>query len=82
MKKAIPDSLKAMMGAETKKALPDSTKKGQAIPVPKSPADTSDDRAIVKFPKPDSTKVKFNLNPILRKQESEPDTLSKKGKEK
>lgn len=82
LKKAIPDSLKAMIGAETKKALPDSTKKGQAISVPKSPADTSDERAIVKFPKPDSAKVKLDLNPILRKPDSEPDTLSKKGKAK
>ena len=82
LKKAIPDSLKAMMGAETKKAPMDSTKKGQAISVPKSPADTSDERAIVKFPKPDSTKVKLDLNPILRKPDAGPDTLGKKGKEK
>ena len=80
LKKALPDSVKAMMGAEAKKALPDSTRKGQAVSVPKVPADTTDERPIVKTPKPDSAKVKFDLNPVLRRPTSEVDTTKSEGK--
>ncbi len=83
VKKALPDSLKAMMGAEAGKALPDSTRKGQSIAVPKAPSDTTDERPRVKFPRPDSTKVKLDLNPVLKKPASEADsTRSQRRKEK
>jgi tetratricopeptide (TPR) repeat protein len=75
LKKALPDSAKAMMGVEAKKALADSTRKGQAVSVPKAPVDTTDERPIIKVPKPDSTKVKMDFNPVLRKPTSEVDTV-------
>jgi len=80
LKKALPDSVKAMMGAETKKALPDSAQAGQKVSVPKAPADTTDERPIVKTPKPDSAKVKFDLNPVIKKPLSEVDTAKTEGK--
>jgi tetratricopeptide (TPR) repeat protein len=78
LKRALPDSAKARMGAA--KALPDSAQKGQAISVPKMRPDTSDEAPIIRSPKQDSTRVKQEFTPILRRPTSEVDTVKNGGK--